>query len=105
MVKSNTFSSLPRQAPNQRAILKQVNTLAWLLDNSIKIPIINYRIGIDPLVGLIPGFGDIAGLIVSAFIVLQAMRLGAPQGVLFQMMGNILIEALVGIVPGIGDLF
>jgi len=105
MIKSNTYSSIPRQAPNERAILKQVNTLAWLLDNSIKLPLINYRIGFDPLIGLIPGFGDIAGLIVSAYIVLQGMRLGAPQSVLFQMMGNILIEALVGIVPGIGDLF
>jgi len=90
---------------NQRAILKQVNTLAWMLDNSIPIPILNYRIGVDALIGLIPGFGDIAGSLISSYIVLQAIRLGAPRTVLVRMVVNVAIELIVGIVPVVGDFF
>lgn len=86
-------------------ILNQVDRLAWLLDNSIYIPIINYRIGLDALIGLIPGLGDAAGLIVSSFIVLQAIRLRAPRAILLRMVFNIVMEALVGLIPVLGDFF
>ena len=85
--------------------LNQVNQLAWLLDNSIKIPLLNYRIGLDALIGLIPGLGDMAGMILSSYIVLQAIRLGAPRAILMRMVLNIGIEAAVGIVPVLGDIF
>lgn len=87
------------------AILNQVDRLAWLLDNSIQIPLINYRIGLDALIGLIPGLGDAAGLVVSSFIVLQAVRLRAPRAILMRMVFNIVMEALVGLIPILGDLF
>jgi hypothetical protein len=90
---------------SRQGILDQVNGLAWLLDNSIRIPIINYRIGLDAIVGLIPGLGDFAGLLVSSFIVIQAIRIGAPRATLLQMVLNITIEALIGLIPVLGDLF
>ncbi len=89
----------------QRARLDQMNNLAWLLDNSIRIPIINYRIGLDAIIGLIPGLGDVAGLLISSVIVIQAIRLGAPSATLLQMVLNIAIEALIGLVPMLGDIF
>jgi len=89
----------------QRARLDQMNNLAWLLDNSIRIPIINYRIGLDAIIGLIPGLGDMAGLLISSVIVIQAIRLGAPSATLLQMVLNIAIEALIGLVPMLGDVF
>lgn len=89
----------------QQATLKQVNQLAWLLDSSIRIPFLNYRIGLDPLIGLIPGLGDMAGMLLSSYIVLQAVRLGAPRAVLTRMVLNIGIEAAVGVVPVLGDIF
>lgn len=89
----------------QRARLDQMNNLAWLLDNSIRIPIINYRIGLDAIIGLIPGLGDMAGLLFSSVIVIQAIRLGAPSATLLQMVLNIAIEALIGLVPMLGDIF
>ncbi|MBX3013666.1 MAG: DUF4112 domain-containing protein [Caldilineaceae bacterium] len=90
---------------NRQAILAQMDQLAWLLDNSIRIPVINYRIGLDAVIGLIPGLGDAAGLILSSFIVFQALRLGAPGTILTQMLWNIVLEAVVGLVPILGDLF
>jgi hypothetical protein len=86
-------------------MLTQADRLAWLLDNSIRIPILNYRIGLDAIIGLIPGVGDAAGLLMSSYIVLQAIRLGTARAILMRMMLNIAIEALVGTVPVLGDLF
>jgi hypothetical protein len=94
-----------RDAKDRRAILTQVNRLAWLLDNSIPVPFLNYRIGVDAVVGLIPGIGDMAGLLVSSYIVTQAVRLGVPRVTLMRMVGNIALEAIVGMVPLVGDFF
>jgi Domain of unknown function (DUF4112) len=101
------FNRADRQPDEKqrRAILRQVNTLAWLLDNSIPVPFINYRIGLDALIGLIPGFGDLAGAAISSFIVLQAVRLGVPRATLLRMVANIIIEATFGLVPIVGDFF
>ena len=95
----------PSRQQRAQVILKQVDDLAWLLDNSIYIPLINYRIGLDAVIGLIPGLGDVAGLLLSSFIVLQALRLRIPRAVLLRMIVNIVMEALIGLIPVLGDLF
>lgn len=94
-----------RNDKQRRAILHQVKTLAWLLDNSIPLPFLNYRVGLDALIGLIPGFGDIAGAAMSSFIVVQAVRLGVPRATLLRMVANIAIETSIGLVPIVGDFF
>jgi hypothetical protein len=101
----NHMSKRSRRSSQQQQALKQVDRLAWLLDNSINVPLINYRIGLDALIGLIPGLGDVAGMVLSSFIVLQAVRLGAPRAVLTRMVVNIGIEAVLGLIPVLGDLF
>lgn len=103
--KRNGSSRSSGTGQRQHAALKQVDQLAWLLDSSIRIPGLNYRIGLDPLIGLIPGLGDMAGTILSSYIVLQAVRLGAPRAILTRMVLNIGIEAAVGLVPVLGDIF
>ena len=90
---------------NQQAILKQVNQLAWLLDNSIQLPILNYRIGLESLLGLIPVLGDLAGLLISSYIVIQALRLGVSRAIISRMVTNVLLEALLGAIPIVGDIF
>ena len=85
--------------------LKRVERLSYFLDNSIRIPLINYRIGWDALIGLVPGVGDVAGLLLSAYIVVEAARFGVPKSSLMRMVLNVGIEALVGAVPLLGDLF
>ncbi|HWI12913.1 MAG TPA: DUF4112 domain-containing protein [Burkholderiales bacterium] len=83
----------------------KLQRLAWLLDNSVPVPGINFRIGLDALLGLIPGFGDAAGVVLSSYIVHQAWRLGVPRSVLLRMWLNIVIEGVVGAVPLLGDVF
>jgi Domain of unknown function (DUF4112) len=84
--------------------VRRLRQLAWLLDNSIPLPG-GYRIGLDPIIGLVPGIGDAIGALVSAYIVNEARSLGAPRSVLLRMIGNVVIETIVGAIPFAGDLF
>lgn len=79
--------------------------LAWLLDDLIRIPGTNLRFGIDPLLGLLPIGGDLAGGALSTWIIVTASRLGAPPSVLVRMAGNVLFDTVLGAVPLLGDLF
>lgn len=90
------------EAPTRVARLR---ALAELLDASIPVPGTRFRIGLDPIVGLIPGVGDAIGLGFSAWIVVQAARTGASWATLLRMLGNVGVDALVGAIPVAGDLF
>ncbi len=79
--------------------------IAWLLDDLIPIPGTKLRIGLDPIIGLIPGFGDSSTAVVSSLILLHGLRSGVPRIVLVRMALNVLINSLGGAVPGIGDVF
>ncbi|HEX6909958.1 MAG TPA: DUF4112 domain-containing protein [Longimicrobium sp.] len=93
------------RAPAREGTLRRLDALSYLLDNSIRVPGTNARFGADAIIGLVPGFGDAAGALMSAYIVVQAARLGAPVPSLMRMLLNVGIEALFGAVPFLGDLF
>ena len=76
-----------------------------MLDAAVRVPGTNIRFGLDAVLGLIPGAGDIAGAILSSFIIAQSARLGAPRSVLVRMVMNVAIDSIVGAVPILGDLF
>ena len=88
-----------------RPAVTRAKGLARLLDDLIRIPGTNIGIGLDPIIGLIPGVGDMAGGLMSTYILMVAARQGVPSSVLLRMLGNIALDSLVGIVPVIGDLF
>lgn len=85
--------------------VQRLRQLSHLLDNAIRIPGTGYRIGLDPIIGLIPGGGDTVGMVLSSAIVLEAARMGASKTVLQQMVFNILLETVAGTVPVVGDIF
>jgi hypothetical protein len=76
-----------------------------VLDAQWSIPGTRYRVGLDGLVGLIPGVGDAAGALLSTYILYEALQLGAPRRVLLRMAANIGLETVVGALPVVGDLF
>jgi hypothetical protein len=77
--------------------------LAWLMDSSIGIGPVS--IGLDGLIGLIPGLGDVATSIVSALIILRAMQHGVHRAAILRMLLNVGFDTLLGAVPLAGDLF
>ena len=80
--------------------------IAYLMDNVIKIPGMQKRIGINPLLDLIPlGFGDAAATIAQVLTILEGARRGVPKIILARMGTNILLNGMVGIVPGVGEAF
>lgn len=82
----------------------QQSRLSWLLDESITLPG-GYKIGLDGLLGLIPGVGDLISSGLSSVIIFKAYKQSVPKVVLFRMMINVLIDTLVGAIPVVGDLF
>lgn len=84
--------------------LNRVRRLAWLLDRSIPLGG-GFRVGLDPLIGLVPGIGDALGVLFALYIVFEGARLGLPGAVLARMLGNIALEGIVGTVPLLGDVF
>lgn len=85
--------------------LKRLRSLSRLLDDAVRIPWTQYRVGLDPLIGLIPGGGDLVAGILSAYIIVEAARMGIPKEKLGRMGGNVLLEIGVGAIPLLGDLF
>ena len=80
-----------------------VRHLAYLMDGAI--PIGNWSFGLDPLIGLVPGIGDLIGALISMVIVLRAVQAGIPRIAIARMMTNIAIDTFVGSIPVFGDAF
>ena len=85
--------------------LKRVRLLSRLLDEQFRLPGTEQRVGLDGLPGLMPGVGDALGMLLSTYILFEAIRLGVPRILLLRMMANIGLDTLVGIVPIVRDLF
>ncbi|HEY7636714.1 MAG TPA: DUF4112 domain-containing protein [Gemmatimonadales bacterium] len=83
----------------------RLRRLSYVLDNSIPIPGTPFRIGLDSIIGLVPGIGDLVGGAFSLYIILEAARLGASRTLLARMGWNVALDVLVGAVPVLGDLF
>ena len=98
--------SSDKEAERQRVenALARVHTVAHWLDEAFEIPVIRRRVGLDPLIGLIPTAGDWLTWVPSIYILLEGMRLKLPVSMLGQMAFNIAIDLLIGVFPLIGDL-
>jgi hypothetical protein len=89
----------------QRAILKRLDTFSRFTDSSIRIPFTRFRIGAEPIIGLIPVVGDMAGLLLSGYVLLEAQRAGASREVKVKILHNMGIDFLGGLLPVVGDAF
>lgn len=91
--------------PSHAPRLKRMRQLTKLLDNAIAIPGTKQRIGLDPILGLIPGGGDTVSAALSGYIIIEAARMGLPRSSLIRMVGNIILDMVVGAVPFVGDIY
>ena len=91
--------------PETAKAIAELDGLARMLDSSWRIPGTSIRFGVDAVAGLLPGIGDAASGLVSAYIVLQARNHGASGGLLARMIGNVALDTVVGSVPILGSIF
>ena len=94
-----------RIARDGAAELAGLRRLAHALDELFTVPGTDYRIGLDPLIGLVPGVGDVPTSVASAYIVAQAAALGVPRATLARMLLVVAVDSVVGSLPIVGDLF
>jgi hypothetical protein len=100
------------RAPRLRALtegqvqrLKALKHISRLLDSAFVLPGTDFRLGLDPILGLVPGLGDLASPLFTIAVLWQSRDLGIPRVVQLRMIFNVAIDALVGMLPVAGDLF
>ncbi len=98
------FSSNEPEKPEPSATEKRLQKLAWVLDSAIPLPG-GFRLGLDSLIGFIPGIGDGATALISSYIMAEGIKAKAPKTVLIRMLGNVAVDTIVGSIPFLGDLF
>ena len=85
--------------------MERLAKLSFLLDRAFRIPGTSWRFGLEPIIGVIPGLGDVVGALAGMYGVWTARQLGAPASVQARMVMNLAIDGVVGLVPLAGDLF
>jgi hypothetical protein len=91
--------------PTRADPLARARALTRRLDSAASVPGTKIRFGLDPILGLVPGLGDVAGAALSGYLVLLAQRLGVPRAVVLRMLANVATDTVAGTVPLLGDVF
>lgn len=99
------FQTIGAAAPSREAALRRLQAVANLLDSAFVIPGTKQRVGVDAIIGLVPGIGDVVTTILSSYIIWEARNLGVSRFALARMLANLGIHATVGSLPLVGDLF
>lgn len=100
-----TYGANRRPRSEQLRELEELRRFARLLDEAFKIPILNYRVGLEPILGLVPVLGDVSGFLLSGYLIVLAARLGLPRELVVRMVVNALLDAAIGSIPVVGDVF
>lgn len=90
---------------DQQRSLDRLDRFSYYTDSNIRVPFTEFRFGLSPLIGLIPGIGDFAGLILSLYVLYEARKIGASRKVQRKIIRNMLIEFIGGLLPVFGDAF
>ena len=89
----------------QRKVLERLEKFSRFTDSSIGIPFTKFRIGADSVIGMLPVVGDIAGLLLSAYVLAEAQNIGATKAVKLKILRNMAIDFAGGLLPVVGDAF
>ncbi len=103
--RSSAFEALKVAGPTREDSLARLSMLAKLLDSAFLIPGINRRVGLDAVIGLVPGIGDAISTLLASYIIWEARQLGLPRWKIARMMGNVAIDTAIGAIPVAGDAF
>lgn len=96
---------LPRDRASRSLDDETLSRLATLLDDIFRIPGTSFRFGLDSIIGLIPGAGDLVSSLASFVIIYSAWQRKLPRSTVARMVANVAIDTLVGSMPIVGDAF
>jgi hypothetical protein len=99
------FEALKAAGPSQADAIARITALTKLLDNAFVIPGTSRRVGLDAIIGLVPGIGDVISTALASYIVWEARQLGLPRWKIARMVGNVAFDTAVGAIPFAGDVF
>lgn len=102
---AGTATRFRPKADDREATLLRLEAFAHLMDTAFVIPGINRRVGLDAVIGLVPVIGDVAGMLLSSYIIFEARRLGVPRWLIGRMALNVAFDGAIGSVPLAGDIF
>ena len=103
--RSAVFEALKTAGPSREDALARITLLAKLMDSAFVIPGLNRRVGLDAVLGLVPGIGDALSAALASYIIWEARQLGLPRWKIARMIGNVAVDTAVGAIPFAGDLF
>lgn len=95
---------MTRQIP-QKQDFRQIEWISKLMDAQFTVPGTNFKFGLDGIIGLIPGAGDISTFAISAYLLSIMAKNGASGYVMARMVVNVIIDAIFGMIPVLGDIF
>lgn len=104
MTDAGNLDDEQQSAPTIPASLQKAQRLANLLDSSVTLPVINYRVGLDGIIGLIPVVGDVVTAGIALRIILYAKQMGMPERLIKKMFRNTALDFLLGLIPIIGSI-
>lgn len=79
--------------------------LVYWMDDLVKIPFTNFRVGLDPIIGLVPWVGDVVSFVISVLIIKSLVSAGLPKQLIWKMFRNIAMDFGIGLIPIIGDVW
>jgi hypothetical protein len=100
----NSRLPLPRVGTDPASVRERVETMERLLERMFVIPGINRPVGLDVILDLVPGVGDVAGAALGAYIVWEARNLGMSRWTISRMAGNVGFDFLLGLIPWVGAI-
>lgn len=98
-------ASTQQQALPNTPEMKWVDRITHLMDSKFRVPGTQFRFGLDPILGLVPGLGDATSLAVSGSLIYYMAKFGASRKVIYMMIGNVILDATIGSIPIIGNIF
>jgi len=100
-----SYSESSSRAANraENVEMEGLDRAARIMDDLIRIPVLNLRIGLDPILGLVPWLGDTASALFSLYLIGGAIHYRVPKVVILRMAMNVAFDYLIGIIPFVGD--
>lgn len=103
--RSAVFDAIKTSGPGREDAIARITLVAKLMDSAFLIPGLNRRVGLDAVLGLIPGVGDALSAAIASYIIWEARQLGLPRWKIARMIGNTAVDTAIGVIPFAGDVF